>query len=56
MNARIYIALLRAINVGGSSVMTMANLKTQFEGILGVQGTARTWNVVRKLVELAGRA
>jgi uncharacterized protein (DUF1697 family) len=27
-----------------------------FEGILGVEGTARTWKVVRKLVELAGHA
>ena len=26
------------------------------EGILGAEGTARTWKVVRKLVELAGQA
>jgi uncharacterized protein (DUF1697 family) len=25
-----------------------------FEGVLGVTGTARTWNVVEKLIELAG--
>jgi hypothetical protein len=27
-----------------------------FEGILGAEGTARTWQVVRKLVELARQA
>lgn len=33
MSARTYVALLRAINVGGSSVMTMADLKAQFEAL-----------------------
>src|SRR5918911_1173820 len=33
MTTSTYVALLRAINVGGSSVMTMADLKAQFEAV-----------------------
>src|SRR5437763_2016378 len=48
MSARTYIALLRAINVGGTSVMTMADLKAQFEamGHANVRTYIQTGNVL----------
>src|SRR5437588_11118953 len=48
MSARTYIALLRAINVGGTSVITMADLKAQFEalGHANVRTYIQTGNVL----------
>src|SRR5207249_10129308 len=48
MSARTYIALLRAINVGGNSVMMMADLKAQFEamGHANVRTYIQTGNVL----------
>ena len=47
-SARTYIALLRAINVGGTSVITMADLKAQFEalGHANVRTYIQTGNVL----------
>ena len=48
MSARTYVALLRAINVGGNSVMTMLDLKAQFEamGHANVRTYIQTGNVL----------
>jgi uncharacterized protein (DUF1697 family) len=48
MTTKTYIALLRAINVGGSSVMTMADLKAQFEamGFANVRTYIQSGNVL----------
>jgi uncharacterized protein (DUF1697 family) len=57
MTTRTYVALLRAINVGGSSVMTMAHLKAQFEamGFANVRTYIQSGNVLFEALEESTR-
>ena len=45
-----YVALMRAVNVGGRNLIGMSEA---IERTLGTRGTGRNWNTVVKLAALA---